>query len=297
MSDPARGLTSAEVAERVASGRVNDVPTAPTRTVMQIVRANIFTRFNAILGAMLAIIIVVGPVQDALFGFVLVANAAIGIVQELRAKRILDRLTLLTAPKAHVVRDGETREVPVSQVVEDDVLDLVAGYQIVVDGEVVGTDGLEIDESLLTGEADPIVKRDGEEVLSGSFVAAGAGRYRATRVGAEAYATKLAEDARRFTLTRSELRSGIDQILTYVTYAIVPTAALLFFSQLRSHGLRRGCRHRGDGPRGAGAPHVAGVRGRGGAARAPARARAGAPGRGGARAGRRALHRQDGHAH
>ncbi len=235
MSDPARGLTTAEVAERVASGRVNDVPTAPTRTVSQIVRANIFTRFNAILGAMLAIIIVVGPVQDALFGFVLVANAAIGIVQELRAKHTLDRLTLLTAPKAHVVRDGETRELPVSQVVQDDVLDLVAGSQIVVDGEVVHTDGLEIDESLLTGEADPILKRDGEEVLSGSFVAAGAGRYRATRVGAEAYAAKLAEDARRFTLTRSELRSGIDKILTYVTYAIVPTAALLFFSQLRSH--------------------------------------------------------------
>ncbi len=235
MSDASRGLTSAQAQERVRAGRTNDVPTARTRTLAQIVRANIFTRFNAILGAMLAIILVVGPIQDALFGFVLVANAAIGIVQELRAKRTLDRLTLLTAPKARVVRDGEVRELAVDQVVQDDVLALVAGSQVVVDGEVVDAQGLEIDESLLSGEADPVVKHMGDEVLSGSFVAAGIGRYRATRVGPEAYAVKLAADARRFTRTRSELIDGINQILTYVTYAIVPTAALLFVSQLRSH--------------------------------------------------------------
>ncbi len=235
MSDPARGLTSAEVAERVREGRVNDVPTAPTRTVAQIVRANIFTRFNAILGAMLVVILVVGPIQDALFGFVLIANAAIGIVQELRAKRTLDRLTLLTAPRARVMRDGAVQEIAVSEVVVDDLLDVTAGSQVVVDGQVDATNGLEVDESLLTGEADPIVKQAGEEVLSGSFVSAGAGRYRATRVGAEAYAVKLAQDARRFTLTRSELRGGIDRILTYVTFAIVPTAVLLFFSQLNLH--------------------------------------------------------------
>ncbi len=240
MSDDARGLTAAEVAERVRDGRVNDVPSAPTRTVAQIVRANIFTRFNAILGAMLAIILVVGPIQDALFGFVLVANALIGIVQELRAKRTLDRLTLLSAPKARVVRDGATDEIAVGEVVLDDVLDLVPGSQVVVDGEVVSTVGLEVDESLLSGEADPVLKQPGDEVLSGSFVAAGGGRYRATRVGAEAYAAKLAADARRFTLAPSELRSGIDRILTYVTYAIVPTAILLFVSQLRAKDSWRG---------------------------------------------------------
>ena len=107
-----RGLTAAEVAERVTRGQVNDVPAAPTRTVWQIVRANVFTRFNALLGAMLAVILVVGPLQDALFGFVLIANSLIGIVQELRAKRTLDRLSVLTAPKAHVVRDGQVQEVP-----------------------------------------------------------------------------------------------------------------------------------------------------------------------------------------
>ena len=232
--DPELGLTTAEVAERVALGQVNDVPAAPTRTVAQIVRANVLTRFNAILGAMLAIILVVGPLQDALFGLVLIANAAIGIVQELRAKRALDRLTVLTAPKAAVVRDGTVRQVDVGDVVLDDVLDVDAGSQIVVDGEMVRSSGLEVDESLLTGESEAVDKAPGDEVLSGSFVAAGAGRYRATRVGAEAYAVRLAEDARRFSLTRSELRAGIDTILTYVTIAIVPTAALLFFSQLRA---------------------------------------------------------------
>jgi cation-transporting ATPase E len=234
--DQARGLTSEEVAERIRDGRVNDVPAARSRTVGQIVRANVLTRFNAILGAMLAIILIVGPVQDSLFGFVIVANAAIGIVQELRAKRTLDRLTLLTAPKARAVRDGSVREIAVKEVVADDVLDLETGSQVIVDGEIVETRDLEIDESLLTGEADPVFKRSGEEVLSGSFVAAGAGRYRATRIGARSYAATIAEDARRFTLTRSELRSGIDRILTYVTFAIVPTAALLFFSQLRASG-------------------------------------------------------------
>ncbi len=234
------GLSSAEVRERVRAGRVNDVPSAPTRTVRQIVSANIFTRFNAILGSMLAIILVVGPPQDALFGFVLVANAGIGIVQELRAKRTLDRLTLLTAPKARVVRDAEVRDVALNDVVADDVVELAPGSQVVVDGAVLLAEGLEIDESLLTGEADPVAKDVGDEVLSGSFAAAGTGRYRATRVGMDAYAAKLTIEARRFTLTHSELRSGIDRILTYVTYAIVPTAVLLFVSQLR---LKDGWRH------------------------------------------------------
>ena len=233
--DPARGLSAEEVAERVRRGEVNDVPAAPTRTVGQILRANIITRFNALLGAMLVLILIVGPLQDALFGLVLVANAAIGIVQELRAKRTLDRLTLLSAPRARVVRDSDVRAVQPGQLVLDDVLVLEPGDQVVVDGEVVASAGLELDESLLTGESEPVAKAVGDITMSGSFVAAGAGRYRATAVGSDAYATRIAQDARRFTLTGSELRSGIDRILRYVTWAIVPTAALLFVSQLRTH--------------------------------------------------------------
>jgi cation-transporting ATPase E len=237
--DPARGLSAADVAERVGRGDVNRVPAAPTRTVAQIVRANVFTRFNALLGAMLVLILLVGPLQDALFGLVLIANALIGIVQELRAKRTLDRLTLLTAPTATVVRDGEPSRVAPSAIVRDDVIALAPGDQVVVDGEVLSSDRLEVDESLLTGESEPVVKAVGDRVLSGSFVAAGTGRAQVRELGAEAYAAKIAEDARRFTSTRSELRSGIDLILKYVTWAIIPTAVLLFVSQYRAHNAWR----------------------------------------------------------
>jgi cation-transporting ATPase E len=238
-----RGLSAAEVADRVARGLVNDVPSAPTRTIGQIVRANLLTRFNLLLGSLLAVILVVGPLQDALFGLVIVANTVVGIVQEVRAKRTLDRLEVVNAPRARVVRDGRVGELAVGQVVLDDVLEAAAGDQVVVDGEVLEADGLEVDESLLTGESEPVARRPGDRLLSGSFVAAGSGRYRATKVGREAYAVRLTEEARRFTLARSELRAGVDQILKYVTWALVPTAALLFVSQLRlEHGVRAGLR-------------------------------------------------------
>ena len=238
--DAAHGLRASEVAERVARGEVNRLPPPNTRTYGQIVRANVLTRFNALLGGMLVLILIVGPLQDALFGFVLVANAAIGIVEEVRAKRTLERLTVLTAPKAHVIRDGEAGVIPVEQVVADEVLEISLGGQVVVDGEVLAAEGLEIDEALLTGESDPVQKAPGDPVRSGSFAVAGSGRYRATAIGSDAYAVKLAAEARRFTLTRSELRAGIDRILVWVTWAIVPTGALLFISQLRSnHGWRQ----------------------------------------------------------
>jgi cation-transporting ATPase E len=229
------GLTEAEVQERRATGRSNDLPSTNTRTVGQILRSNLLTRFNLLLGGLLAVILVVGPLNDALFGGVLVTNALVGIVQELRAKRTLDRLTILSAPGARVRRDGVEQTVAVGEVVLDDVLELAPGDQVVVDAEVVEASGLEIDESLLTGESDPVLKAPGDEVLSGSFVAAGGGYVRATRVGQDAYAVKLAEDARRFTLATSELRSGIDDIIRLVSYAMVPTALLLLWSQLGAH--------------------------------------------------------------
>jgi cation-transporting ATPase E len=238
---PRSGLTAAEVADRVARGLVNDVPSAPTRTIGEIVRANLFTRFNLLLGSLLAVILIVGPLQDALFGLVIVANTLVGIVQEVRAKQTLDHLEVVNAPKATVVRDGRVEELAVGQVVLDDVLEAAAGDQVVVDGEVLEAGGLEVDESLLTGESEPVSRQEGDRVLSGSFVVAGAGRYRATRVGREAYAVQLTEEARRFTLASSELRAGVDQILKYVTWALVPTAALLFISQLRhDNGPRSG---------------------------------------------------------
>src|SRR4029450_3219730 len=164
-----------EVAERVSLGQVNDVPAVPSRTVGQIVRANVFTRFNALLGSLLVVILIVGPIQDALFGFVLIANAGIGIYQELRAKRTLDSLAVLTSPRARLVRDGRVREAPLTEVVLDDVLELQPGDQVVVDGEVLEAFALEVDESLLTGEAEPVIKELGDEALAGALVAGGSG--------------------------------------------------------------------------------------------------------------------------
>ncbi len=234
------GLNAAEVAERVAQGRSNDVPEATTRTLWQITRANILTPFNGLLGTMLVLILLVGPLQDALFGIVIVLNSAIGIVQEVRAKQALDRLAVLTAPRARVVREGQVRDMAVQEVVGDDLLEVAAGNQIVVDGDVIVARGLEVDESLLTGESDPVEKYPGDRVLSGSFVVAGWGRYQAVKVGRAAYAVGLADEARQFVLTKSELRDGINRILKFVSWVIVPTAALLFWSQLRAQS---GWRH------------------------------------------------------
>jgi cation-transporting ATPase E len=234
---PATGLTAEQVRERVARGAVNDTGERTSRTLGEIIRANVFTRFNAILGVMLAVILVVGPIQDATFGIVLIANAAIGIVQELRAKRTLDRLAVLNAPRARVVRDGAVAEIAVEEVVLDDLLELRAGDQVPCDGRATTAVGLEIDESLLTGESDPIDKTPGDEIFAGSFAVAGSGRFQATRVGADSYARKLAAEARQFQLTRSELMEGINLILRLVTWALIPTSALLLWSQLRDDEL------------------------------------------------------------
>ncbi|MGH9049296.1 MAG: HAD-IC family P-type ATPase, partial [Acidimicrobiia bacterium] len=230
---PPTGLTAAEVAERVARGATNDTGERTSRTFAEIVRANVFTRFNAILGTMLVVILVVGPLNDALFGIVLVTNTLIGIVQEVRAKRTLDRLAVLSAPRARVVREGRAEEVAVEAVVLDDLLELRTGDQVPADGAVRTAEGLEVDESLLSGESEPVDKRPDDEVLSGSFVVAGTGRFQTTRVGDDAYARKLAAEARRFALVHSELMAGINLILRYVTWAIFPTALLLLFTQLR----------------------------------------------------------------
>ena len=226
------GLSDAEVAARVAEGKTNDVPNRASRSVADIVRANVLTRINAILGVLFAIVLATGSLINGLFGLLIVANSAIGIIQELRAKKTLDNLAIVSQAKPRVRRRAGTRELPPNDVVLDDVIEIGPGDQIVVDGELLEAASCEIDESLLTGEADPIAKMSGDEVMSGSFVVAGAGAYRATKVGREAYAARLAEEASKFTLVKSELRSGIDMILRFITYLLVPAGLLIIYTQL-----------------------------------------------------------------
>ncbi len=228
----ATGLSDAEVAERVAQGKTNDVPSRASRSVGDIVRSNVFTRINAILGVLFMIVLATGSLINGLFGLLIIANSAIGIIQELRAKKTLDSLAIVGQARPRVRRQSGTAERPPNQVVLDDVIELGPGDQIVVDGELLEATTLEVDESLLTGEADPISKAAGDTVMSGSFVVAGAGAYRATKVGREAYAARLAEEASKFTLVKSELRSGINKILQFITYLLWPTGLLIIYTQL-----------------------------------------------------------------
>ncbi|MEV6389158.1 cation-translocating P-type ATPase [Nocardia xishanensis] len=232
----ATGLTTAEVEQRRRDGLTNDVPDRASRSVREIVRANVFTRINAILGVLFVVVLSTGSIIDGMFGLLIVANSAVGIIQEIRAKRTLDQLAIVSQAKPTVRRDGVAREVAPKDVVLDDLIELGPGDQIVVDGVVEESALLEIDESLLTGEADPIDKAVGAEVMSGSYVVSGSGAYRATKVGRDAYAAKLAEEASKFTLVHSELRTGIDKILKFITYLLIPAGLLSIYNQLFSSG-------------------------------------------------------------
>ncbi|ORA17061.1 cation-translocating P-type ATPase [Mycobacterium asiaticum] len=226
------GLTDAEVAQRITDGKTNDVPDRVTRSIAQIVRANVFTRINAILGVLFAIVLVTGSLINGLFGLLIVANSVIGMVQEIRAKRTLDKLAIVGQAKPMVRRQSGTQTLAPDQVVLDDIIELGPGDQIVVDGDVIEQQNLEVDESLLTGEADPIAKDVGDPVMSGSFVVAGTGAYRATKVGGDAYAARLAAEASKFTLVKSELRTGINRILQFITYLLIPAGLLTIYTQL-----------------------------------------------------------------
>lgn len=233
-STPGTGLTAAQVAERVATGRTNAVVARTSRTVSEIVRANVFTLFNGLLGVLLLAILTTGRWQNGLFGLVIAANSGLGIVQEVRAKRLLDRLAVLNIPTARVVREGSTSSITLGAVVLDDLLDLRAGDQVPADGVVLSSAGLEIDESLLTGESEQVPKQQGALVRSGSIVVGGSGSFQATAVGAQAYATRLAADARRFGLVHSELGAGTNRILRWISLGLLVVGPLLLWSQFRS---------------------------------------------------------------
>jgi cation-transporting ATPase E len=235
------GLGLDDVSQRTKLGQINVMPNNTGRSLWRILQANLFTLFNLIVGGSFALLLVLGYWQDALFGFFVIANVVIGVAQEFRAKLTLSRLAVLNAPRARVLRErtpgvGEVLEIRVGDVVIDDILVLAAGDQVTADAEVLEAHGLDIDESLLTGEADAVVSPKGRELMSGSTVVAGSGLARVIRVGADSYAARITAEAKQFSLVRSELRSGIDRIIRWITILLLPVGAIVINGQMQAFG-------------------------------------------------------------
>lgn len=237
MKTPATGLTHAEAAARAAEGRANRVRRAAAWDYLEIVRRNVLTLFNALVVPCAVVLLSLGDYKAglAVCGMA-VANTVLGLVQELRAKRQLDALTLLAEGRVQVRREGQVVEIPAGDVVESDVLLLKAGDSIVADGEVIESRYLEIDEALLTGESDPVQRKAGDALLSGSFCVAGEGVYVAQRVGAEAFAQKTATEARSYRYAASPIQAQIDPLVNYLTML----AVLMAFAYLVLYATRGG---------------------------------------------------------
>ncbi len=226
-TDLKQGLTPEQVLERTAKGLSNGKEEITTKTVPQILRDNIVTPFNLLNLILAVLVLLTGSWKNCLFMGVIVCNILIGTVQEIRAKRIIDRLSLIAAPKAHVLRGGHTVEIPLSELVLDDLMVLSAGSQVCADAEVV-EGSCEVNESLLTGESDPVLKKTGDQLLSGSFVVSGRCKAQAVRVGAESYAAKITRSAKYLKRPDSEIMSGINKLIRYIGLTLIPVGAALF---------------------------------------------------------------------
>jgi cation-transporting ATPase E len=222
------GLTESEAASRLASAGARRTPHT-TRSYASIVRANVLTVFNAILAGFGVVTLIFGDARDALFLAIIIVNSLIGITQEVRAKRALERLSLLVAPQARVRRDEE-RSVPVEEVVVDDLVLLEPGDQVTADGSVVDARDLRLDESILSGESEPALRTAGDDVRSGAFVAEGTGSYVVTAVGGDSFAAKLTGEARTFRHPRSPLELDVNRLLYALTLLVLGLGALLGFS-------------------------------------------------------------------
>ena len=230
-ADPEKGLNLSQVKERQHHGWANDPVESPTKTVGQIVRENCCTFFNFIFIVLAALLIAVGSLDDLLFLLIALANTGIGIIQQLRSKQTVDKLNLLSAPRANVVREGNLMSVPAAQLVRDDVAELSSGEQIPADATVLSGQ-VQVNEALITGEADAIVKNPGDELLSGSFVVAGRCRARLDRVGADSYAAKLTLEAKKdVTVGKSEMMSSMDKLIRIIGILLVPIGVALFVKE------------------------------------------------------------------
>jgi cation-transporting ATPase E len=204
--------------------------------VWEILRANVLTWFNGVVGGLFVLLLALGEWRDALFGFSALTNAAVGVVQEYRAKRALDRLALLSAAGATVVRDGVEVQIDRHGVVGDDLLIVRTGDQLPADAVVVEARGLSVDDSLLTGESAPVHKAAGDELLAGSSVVTGSGRAVVSRVGEGSFAARLAGEARAFSLVRSEIRDSINRVLRVVAWGLAPVSLVVVNAQMQAAG-------------------------------------------------------------
>lgn len=231
-----RGLSQKEVAELTKKGLSNQFTPRATRTVRQILRANVFTLFNAILSACIVVTLIFGHWADAVFGIVMVVNALTGIVSELRAKRVLERISILQENPIQVIREGKQQAISPRQIVQGDLLLLRRGDQVPADGEVISTRGFYLDESNLTGESVPRPRAVGEKVYSGAAVVAGDGYVQVSAVGSRSWANAMAIQVKKFKMAHSELEEGINKILTIITYCLPLVIVLLAVAQIRNLG-------------------------------------------------------------
>ncbi|MFL5898982.1 MAG: HAD-IC family P-type ATPase [Solirubrobacterales bacterium] len=230
------GLSSREAQGRLR--KLGPPPETSSRSTASIVAGNVFTLFNAIIGAFFVLDLALGLYADSIFGLIAVVNSYIGIRQELKAKATLDELAVLVAPQARVLRDGAVVALTATEVVPGDVIQVSPGDQLIADGEALGSRGMTVDESLLTGESDGIRKDDGDRVLSGSFCVSGSGRYVVDAVREESYAGRIAGEAKTFRHPPSPLQEEVNRVILASTYVMLPLAALLVISlKLRSVGL------------------------------------------------------------
>lgn len=230
-TDPEQGLTAGAAAERMAAGWDNKSVEAPTKTEMQIIRDHIFTFFNLIFVVLAVCLALVGSFQNMLFLIIAIANTLIGIVQEIRSKHTIDKLTLLSAPKSTVVRDGLEAAISTEHLVRDDVVVFSTGGQIPADA-VVLTGEIQVNEALLTGEPDAITKRPGEPLMSGSFVVSGRCRAQLTHVGADSYASRLTLEAKKgHGPQQSEMMNSLDKLIHFIGIALIPVGVILFVKQ------------------------------------------------------------------
>lgn len=236
MSEKYIGLSEAEVKKRINDGKVNAVNTSISRTKKQIFKAHLITFFNFLNIFLGVLVLFTGQIKNLTFLFTIIANSFIGIVQELKVKSLVDQLSVITASKARVIRNGETKEIGLDELVMDDIMVLESGDQVGADCLVLEGQGIEVNESMITGESVAVRKNKGDEMMSGSFLTAGSGIAKVIHVGSDNYATKLTAQAKDKKRASSQMQNTINRIIKVVGFIIIPVGILLFLSQRAIEG-------------------------------------------------------------